>query len=120
MRDDIVSYLPAFIGPANVRFMLTCTGADPGFQVRRGIVKIIAPSGTSRENVWGIACEKSRFYAKNSYFSNFRGGARPVRHCMYVVIHFCDRTFLYVGSFECKRICVAFLYHLFYMYCHWR
>ena len=27
-----------------------------------------------RENFWGISCEKSRFYAKKSYFSNFRGG----------------------------------------------
>ena len=27
-----------------------------------------------RENFWGISCEKSRFYAKKSYFfSNFRG-----------------------------------------------
>ena len=36
----------------------------------------IAPSGGRRENTWGISCEKSRFYAKKSYFSNFRGGAR--------------------------------------------
>ena len=26
---------------------------------------------------WGISCEKSRFYAKKSYFSNFRGGRAP-------------------------------------------
>ena len=26
------------------------------------------------ENCWGISCEKSRFYAKKSDFSNFRGG----------------------------------------------
>jgi hypothetical protein len=24
-----------------------------------------------RENVWGISCEKSRFYAKKSYFFQF-------------------------------------------------
>jgi hypothetical protein len=41
-----------------------------------GAVKKIAPSGGRRENFWGISCEKSRFYAKKSYFSNFRGGAR--------------------------------------------
>ena len=43
-------------------------GADPGFQVRGGgALKIIAPSGGGREHVWGISCEKSRFYAKKSY-----------------------------------------------------
>jgi hypothetical protein len=30
--------------------------------------KKIAPSGERRENFWGISCEKSRFYAKKSYF----------------------------------------------------
>jgi hypothetical protein len=50
------------------------SGADPGFQVRGGAVKQIAPSGGRRENFWGISCEKSRFYAKKLYFSNFRGG----------------------------------------------
>ena len=50
------------------------SGADPGFQVRGGALKRIAPSGGRRENYWGISCEKSRFYAKKSYFSNFRGG----------------------------------------------
>jgi hypothetical protein len=38
---------------------LTIAGADPGFQVRRGVVKKIAPSG-----------------GKKSYFSNFRGHPR--------------------------------------------
>jgi hypothetical protein len=70
-------------------------------------LKKIAPSGVRRENFWGISCEKSRFYAKKSYFfpiaeggaknfgvfrvknhdytpknhifSNFRGGACRVR-----------------------------------------
>ena len=47
-------------------------GADPGFQVRGGgALKKIAPSGGRRENIWGIPCEKSRFYAKKSYFSQF-------------------------------------------------
>ena len=56
-------------------------GADPGFQVRGGALKQIAPSRGRRENCWGISCEKSRFYAKKSYFSNFRrggGGAREI------------------------------------------
>ena len=55
---------------------MTYPGADPGFQVRGGALKKIAPSRGRRENCWGISCEKSRFYAKKSYFSNFRGGAR--------------------------------------------
>ena len=38
-------------------------GADPGFQVRGGALKKIAPSGGRREHFWGISCEKSQFYA---------------------------------------------------------
>ena len=49
------------------------TGADPGFQVRGGALKKIAPSRGRLENFWGISCEKSRFYAKKSYFFNCRG-----------------------------------------------
>ena len=41
-----------------------------------GALKKIAPSRGRREHFWGISCEKSRIYAKKSYFSNFRGGAR--------------------------------------------
>ena len=42
------------------------TGADPGFQVR---------GGAHLKFVWGISCEKSRFYAKKKHiFTNFRGG----------------------------------------------
>ena len=48
------------------------TGADPGFQVRGGsALKKIAPSGGRRENLWGIPCEKSQFYAKKSYFLQY-------------------------------------------------
>ena len=71
-------------------------GADPGFQVRGGALKknwpnggvfrvkkhdftpknhILSNCGGRREQFWGISCEKSRFYAKKSYFYNFRGGA---------------------------------------------
>ena len=52
------------------------TGADPGFQIRGGAVKEIAPSEGRRENFWGISCEKSRFYAKKSIFFPILGGAR--------------------------------------------
>jgi hypothetical protein len=44
------------------------SGADPGFQVRGGALKKIAPSRGRRENCWGISCEKSRFYAKKIIF----------------------------------------------------
>ena len=40
----------------------------------RAHLKKIAPSGGRRENFWGISCEKSRFYAKKSYFFQFQGG----------------------------------------------
>jgi hypothetical protein len=43
------------------------SGANPGFQVRGGAPKKIAPSRGRRENFWGISCEKSRFYAKYLY-----------------------------------------------------
>ena len=52
-------------------------GADPGFQVRGGgALKKIAPSGGRREKFGGISCEKSRFYAKKSYFFQLRREAR--------------------------------------------
>ena len=50
----------------------TYTGADPGFQVREGALQKIAPSGGRPEHFWGISCEKSRFYAKKSYFYQLR------------------------------------------------
>ena len=58
--------------------MLYSTGADPGFQVRGGggALKKIASSGGRRENIWGISCEKSQFYAKKSYFFQLRREAR--------------------------------------------
>jgi hypothetical protein len=48
------------------------SAADPGFQVRGGgALKKIAPNGGRCENFGGISCEKSRFYAKKSYFFQF-------------------------------------------------
>ena len=44
-------------------FALYITVADPGFQVRGGAFKKIAPSGGRREIVLGISCENLRFYA---------------------------------------------------------
>jgi hypothetical protein len=45
--------------------------AYPGFQVRGGALKKIAPSRGWLENIWGISYEKSRFYAKKSYVFQF-------------------------------------------------
>jgi len=42
-----------------------------------GALKKIAPSGGRREHFWGISCEKSRFYAKKSYFFPILGGRAP-------------------------------------------
>jgi hypothetical protein len=61
-----------------VHTMVYRSGADPGFQVRGSALKKIAPSGGRREHFWGISCEKSRFYAKKSYFFPILGG-RPCR-----------------------------------------
>jgi hypothetical protein len=56
---------------------LTNTGADPGFQVMGGgALKKFASSGGRREHFWGISCEKSRIYAKKSYFFQLRREAR--------------------------------------------
>ena len=53
------------------------TGADPGFQVRGGALKKIAPSRGRHENCWGISCEKSLFYAKKiTFFPIAEGGAK--------------------------------------------
>ena len=48
--------------------------ADPGFQVRGGALKKITPSGGRHLKCWGISSEKSRFYAKKSYFFPILGG----------------------------------------------
>ena len=56
-----------FLSMCDVKIFLTFTslslvllsGADPGFEVRGGALKKIAPSGGRRENIWGISCEKS-------------------------------------------------------------
>jgi hypothetical protein len=60
------------------KILISLPGADPGFQVRGGALKKIAPSGGRRENVWGISCEKNHdFTPKNHIFSSLRGGGVP-------------------------------------------
>jgi hypothetical protein len=41
------------------------------FKLGGRTLKKIAPIEGRRENFWGISCEKSRFYAKKSYFFQF-------------------------------------------------
>ena len=78
---SVTKLFPLIIVCVNLLLSVIYPGADPGFQVRGGAHRKIAPSGGRRENIWGISCEKSRFYAKKKYhiFPNFRGGARRVR-----------------------------------------
>ena len=51
-------------------------GRIQDFKLGGGALKKIAPSGGRRENFWDISCEKSRFYAKKSYFFKLRREAR--------------------------------------------
>jgi hypothetical protein len=53
------------------------SGADPGFQVRGGALKKIAPSGGRCEKFWGISCEKSRFYDKKIIFFSIEQYSLP-------------------------------------------
>ena len=88
-------------------------GADPGFQVRGDALKKIALSGGRHEFFLGISCEKSRFYAKKSYFFQyFTGGACQVRpppldlplHCIKNIwlrmsaVHACICSFCFILS----------------------
>ena len=52
-------------------------GRIQDFKLGGGALKKIAPSGGRREKVWGISCEKSRFYAKKiRFFPNAEGSAK--------------------------------------------
>ena len=53
------------------------SGADPGFQVKGGALKRICAQRREARNLFGISCEKSRFYAKKSYFFPILGRAPP-------------------------------------------
>jgi hypothetical protein len=55
-------------------YFILCT--DPGFQDMGGALKKIAQRGGRRENIWGISCEKSRFYAKKIIFFPILGGGQ--------------------------------------------
>ena len=58
--------------------MGSCQGWIQDFKLGGGVqLKKIVLSGGRHENFWGISCEKSRFYAKNHIFFNFRGPVPP-------------------------------------------
>ena len=59
-------------------FFMQFQGRIQDFKLGGGARKKIAPSGGRRENFGGISCEKSRFYAKKSYFFQLRGEARKI------------------------------------------
>ena len=63
--------MPLWADNSLINYYHYYSGADPGFQVRGAHLKKIAPSGGRREKIWGISCEKSRFYANKSYFFQF-------------------------------------------------
>ena len=69
VRPMIFSLVHSLLFHTPIHF--TVTGADPGFQVRGGALKKIAPSGGKRENFGGISCEKSRLYTNKSYLFQF-------------------------------------------------
>jgi hypothetical protein len=50
---------------------LSITGADPGFQVRGGAFKQIAPSGGRCENFWLLRVKNHDFTPKKSHFFQF-------------------------------------------------
>ena len=87
----------------------TVPGADPGFQVRGGALKKIAPNGGRRENCWGISCEKSRFYAKKSFFSNFPGSAPVFIYLFFSEMsNFCADFKEFFNSIEIDVYCYIF------------
>jgi hypothetical protein len=52
-----------------------------------GALKKIAPSGGRCGNFWGISCEKSRFYAKKSYFFPIAEGGAKIFEVLRVKNH---------------------------------
>ena len=51
---------------------------------------IFSNCGGRHEHFWGISCEKSRFYAKKSYFfSNFRKSAPGIHFCFICKVYKC-------------------------------
>ena len=71
MNNDKLSLLALMHIPRD--FSVDLQGRFQDFKLGGGggALKKIGPSGGRRENCWGISYEKSRFYAKKSYFFQF-------------------------------------------------
>ena len=54
---------------------------------------IFSNCGGRRENFWGISCEKSRFYAKKSFFPIAEGGAK-----IFGVFNSCEKSRFYANK----------------------
>ena len=54
-----------------MKYMYCDQGRIQDFKLGGGAATKFAPIGGRRENIRGISCEKSRFYAKKSYFFQF-------------------------------------------------
>ena len=72
------------LGGAHLKKLRRAEGGAKIFWVFRVINHDFTPKhhsfsncGGRRENCWGISCEKSRFYAKKSYFFQFFPWIRP-------------------------------------------
>ena len=63
---ELMLYVVLTMPTLNKAYLFIYLFIYPGFQVRGGALKKIAPSGGRRENFWGISCENSRFYAKKA------------------------------------------------------
>ena len=66
-------------------------------------LKKIAPSGGRRENIRGISFEKSRFYAKKSYFFQIQGGGAPGAPPHWIRPWYIQNTYLLVSVFICSQ-----------------
>jgi hypothetical protein len=70
MNNDKLSLLALMHIPRD--FSVDLQGRIQDFKLGGwGALKKIGPSGGRREHFWGISYEKSRFYAKKSYFFQF-------------------------------------------------
>ena len=67
---DLVAHYKGLL-PSSLLEGFPLQGRIQDFKLGGAHIKKVAPSGGRREKFWGISCEKSRFYAKKSYFFQF-------------------------------------------------
>jgi hypothetical protein len=56
---------------------------------------IFSNCGGRRENFWGVSCEKSRFYAKKSFFPILGGARAPELYCKSNTKNVVAKTYMY-------------------------